>query len=577
MNKDKQLHVYKELLYNLVTCASMDLHSLMTPDKDPHTHEKRKKWMDDRTLDHLQKRRVFIYEPGGGKFGSLDLKDRTKFDTVKLPVIESLWNLFHTESILITIFQISANGMIGTGCLFQHGEHFLDECTSRELRYFYSNFIRDLLKYAFIYGFAVVCLERHPTLKAVPRVVDLRLIRTTVKRDFLGENHYYFYPIQSHLSDPPPLEGLYVFELDKPDGATLRSRIFSLKQDFDMYRIARSCFVVSAKLASNPPRILQPVQEKYDESKLTINYVPNEELGASGPAAPMRLSATAKESAERQIQAVSNINQGLHPGANPKMYETVDEKTGTVRLNMGYTLAKQQMPMPLDLTEITMRLEERAATVFCVPRNLFAQNGSGRAIAADSDKTENTFLEGQRGLKTYAVNAVNMLYNLINGDDFGKSVLKSMSTEEILDTRSHETFARKSRLTVSLPSFPSTEIMQQYFIMGWLKYEALTHSITSRDHMPLDWFNKDPKLDIADLAGIKPEVAPEEKTTTTVKSDGKQSAANGSSKSNSSTTTTTQVKPSQNVDKKPPTPREKVKFMKKLPSGEPSKKKQKTK
>lgn len=390
------------------------------------------------------------------------------FVDINTPVIDYLNDMFHTSSIIQTVFELAVSALLESGIVFQRSGKFVSSRENRVLQYPWVQFCRMLVASLYTFGVAFCVLEDHKDLIKIPHVLDLTQVHIRVHTNPYGHRYYAVFArtsqtnmfmsklLGSHtgqLMDGELVKGVFVFE-DLPWVPTkegcLRSRLLSLTQDIVDYHKITFYNLEAIRLSTMPYVFTEQVENAKDHNNVQYtSLIPEESLGGVARADDVpRIIQLPSAVLARDIAGDTRLNtinntlaaHGAHPGAPPSgdnggYASSVASFSGPSQRGFGIVdLVTQRRPSMLvtskhmqDYGDYAARVEERIGSVFGVPRSLFSQSSRGKTGSNDALNDE-TFKTHRHALKQKITPFLMTMFHAIYGvgdddeeDDFTES------------------------------------------------------------------------------------------------------------------------------------------------------------
>jgi len=490
---------------------------------------------------------------------NIPIHDFTLFATVDERQIDDLYEVFHNDPIVNAASSIALNDLTGGGIVFERKNRVLTEEAKRFYSDCYLRFLVDLVRSLWMYGFAPCVWERHEVYVGVPRVLDVRQLRTRVFEDITNTRHYAFFrrpqansmfnptkPLHtSPLIDEEPIGGVLVFETEPPDGrGRLHSKLLAVMPELRYQQLLQSFHLEATRFASNPIMVEERPEIKYDPDNLDYSIVPPESVGQINRT-EHRAKLTYTEAEERGIAAryafslsrgesVATATAAAHLHASELGIRTLQLARNS---KIGRQLAAQDLSLVL---EHRAQCEELVGAMFGVPRGMFAQSTYTRAIK--NEEAIIMFQRSQMSLKLKLQAFLLRIYYEIYAHHHVQELLSEAGEED------GTTEEDSASATITITGVPAPSTITNLYYEGSLKYESYVQLAASMYGIPRSFFNKEPELSLQDINGIKDQLVDSDESKTVTETEKKSRSATGQV----STTKTKQIKTTGDSATKPP-------------------------
>jgi hypothetical protein len=490
-----------------------------------------------------------------------------RYTPVRADQMQVARKLFHTDAFVRTVAGIASTSILAGGIRFTRTGHVMEEQLGAQYEQAWSHFTELLLQSLWIYGFCAVVADRHPTLKRVPRVLNLEQVEVRILHTRLSRVEYVFLESSNDLTQAPmigvmnqgvmglmerPVPDVMVLELHPPDKhGNLMSAMVSVWVERRMLHHLMRAQLLAASHMSNPPIIVETDNSRFDpdraQNTASINLARKDvdTLNTGGTIAvgvkdAMMQTLGAMIDRQYDAAAVDMANYGAFADGAPLMQRVVME---TDQKGHTHTPAKE----PTNLQHLITNFEERVGGIFGVPRSMFSRtDGSSSRV---NDDTRMMFDASQRKLKRALTDMVTAVFNALYADDF---ILDAVLQDDAVATEPGD--VRVSAVNVTLPGIPPLEVLQTMWMQGVLTYSAYIEYLSHMYSMPMNDFHKQQQLTLQELNGIKPETvstssaAESESTSKGVVTEKKTENTRINPKTGVTTKTSTAIKQTKQAD-----------------------------
>lgn len=510
-------------------------------------------------------------EPRHSKQFKEDLKQSiNRFTILDRDYMQRLNYFFSTNSLMRTIYDIGSRSLLGGGIAFEKKHHFTSEMTAKLFENAWEQFVRDLLKSMWLYGFALCITRSDEFLVAVPLVLPLDQLIVRFYQDSYGQRRYAVSRIpdavtvglgtgiessgNSSLSkqmQPGDLEqlipGVTVFEMSPPlsDG-TITSNVASILADFRRYDQLMEQYVRYATYHAVPPIFTRFDIPKNPDARALAEDQAAREAGLAGadggagaadgadmlpridPQEAMKINAFRQYGLRTMAEAAWVVQEQL---ARAQMIDS--NSAGGIEVHhlpAGRVLDKQQLGRePSYLKDIHRELETRVSAVFGIPADLFGEAKGNRSGNTDHRMV---FHDSMRGIRQNVESCLYRMYLHIYGESTLDSYIATHNSYTIQQLQAD------TNVHVTLPGILPTELLTEWRLMGILDHDVFVSMLARAYSLPRSLFTTAPEVSLKDILKVKPEPAgaasSSKSSTTKKKSTSSRTSAPKHSQSHSS-------------------------------------------
>lgn len=520
--------------------------------------------------------------PSESKVSDEDLKQAVqRFTLLDRSFMQQLNYFFSTNSLMRTIYDIGCRALLGGGIEFEKKHHFTSTMTSKTFNYAWEQFVRDLLKSLWMYGFALCVSRSDEQLVAVPLVLPIDQLIVRFHQDAFGQRHYavsrppdnvsmslpsgrdaQFIDLQPGVMDRL-IPGVQVFEISAPlpDG-TLTSNVASVLDDFRRHDVLMEQYVRFATYHAVPPVFMRYDLPKGSDAT-TVRHaravrdnqlnVPIQPLHAAGAGAEAGLANIIGDQAgdaytmdEIEALAMPYVRSGaartmtaarLMVQEDLMAAQTFASSTATATgsgggRRLGFevhqlpperVLDKQMLGKePGHVEHFHRALEIRVAAVFGIPADLFSEPKGNRSGNTDHRMI---YHDAMRGIRQTISTCLYRMYLRIYSTAISESYI---ATHNTYNSRQLEA---DTDVAVTLPGILPTELVTEWRLQGILDHDTYVSMLARAYSIPRSMFTAAPEVSLKDILKIKPEPA------TGVSSSSSSTKKKSSSSSSSSSRT----------------------------------------
>lgn len=520
--------------------------------------------------------------PGRSKLSHEDLKLAVqRFKTLDRDFMEQINRFFSTNSLMRTIYDIGCRALLGGGIKFEKKHHFQSSMTAKTFDYAWEEFVRDLIKSLWMYGFALCVSRSDSQLVAVPLVLPLDQLVVRFHQDAFGQRHYavsrppdnitmalvghgkdsQFMDLQPGELDSPIL-GVQVFEMSPPlaDG-TLTSNVATILDDFRRHDVLMEQYVRFAQYHAVPPVFMRYDLPKGSDATTvrTARAVRDNQLAMPAPSAhgggAALLNITGDRQAEEytmdEIEALAMpyvktgqaktmaaarlmVQEDLY--AAQQLASSSSSAASSSSANLGFQLHQLPPERILDkqllgkepghVEHFHRALEIRVAAVFGIPADLFSEPKGNRSGNTDHRMI---YHDAMRGIRQTITTCLYRMYLRIYSTSVSESYIATHNTYNI-----HQLEA-DTDVNVTLPGILPTELVTEWRLQGVLDHGTYVSMLARAYSLPKSIFTSKPEVSLKDILKIKPETPGASSSSSSSKS--KSSSSSSSSKKSSSSRT----------------------------------------
>jgi hypothetical protein len=454
--------------------------------------------------------------------------------------------LFDNDVNVKTVYQITMNSLLSGNIQFNHtsaANRFHKNPEDLDwLSRSYGDLSRDAVRYLWALGFCPATFIPHPRYIGKPVVLNIDRCDVYYYRDVFGQCHFRFYerielgngPVDAASMFLPlgievdinrrEIPNVSVFVMDPPaNDGTLRSRINMLANDLFFEAHLATCCIESDRHRSNPP-VITTVERKMPDSKaltitdrLDVRGVHSAQYGdgvQEGKIRETQISEAMSDSAHmHQVAAYMDATmQGGDINPNTMIQKRKFLRSHPLReyyLETDRQYVKHTLPeSPHDMyLNFRVARKEDVFAMFCIPLAMISQQS---ALSSRSSMNENAyivFLDAQKYLKHVLINIIRIMYrqiyDAVHMEDY---VVATLKKNEFPTAKGVE---EAQNVEVTMPGMPPETTMERLFVMGLLTTEAYVEYLNTKHAIPMDCFNKEPKLTLQEINQLPP---PEEGT-----------------------------------------------------------------
>lgn len=503
------------------------------------------------------------------KLSSDELKQAVnRFRLLDQDHMRNLNRFFSTNSLMRTIFDIGTRALLGGGIAFEKKHHFTTAMTAKLFENVWEQFVRDLLKSLWVYGFALCITRSDEHLVAVPLVLPLEQLQVRYYQDPFGQRRYAANMLpddvtmslglgmfnsaagDSSSGSMPPVHpggldslipGITVFEMSPPlaDG-TLTSNVSTVLQDFRQHDTVMEQYVRHTVHHAVPPIFIrQDLPKGADGGPASMN------VHRADFASDLNAGSAAAAMPNVDIQIAPEVQQELHlinrhgvrsVGAARAIInehklmgqQVAVSSTGaipTYELPPFRVLDKPAMGKEPSHVEYFHRaLEIRVAAVFGIPADLFGEPKGNRSGNVDHRMI---YHDAMRGIRQLMQSCLYRMYLHI----YGESTLSTYVATH--NSYTLEQLQADTDVHVTLPGILPTELITEWRMEGILDHKTYVAMLARSYSLPVSVFTTAPEVSLKDLLKIKPE--PTGPSSSSSSSTKKKSSSSSSSATSAAT------------------------------------------
>lgn len=467
-----------------------------------------------------------------------------RFIRMNSDVIRRNLTLFDNDVNVKTVYQITMNSLLSGNIQFNHtsaSNRFHKNPEDLDwLSRAYGDLSRDVVRYLWAIGFCPVTFIPHPRYIGKPVVLNLDRCEVYFYRDVFGQCHFRFYErieVGSSTVDvvsmflplgPQFMEidmnrreipNVSVFVMDPPSNdGTLCSRISLLATDLFFESHLATCCVEADRHRCNPPLITSVERKTPDSKALTIT----DRLDVRGVHSTMygdgtqegRIRETQIQDAMADAAHMHHVAaymdasmEGGHAHSTKRALERKFLQSNPLReyyLETDRQYVKHTLPEAPHAEYMQFRIarKEDVFAMFCIPLAMISQQS---ALAGRSSMNENAyivFLDAQKYLKHVLLNVIRVIYrqiyDAVHMEDYVLSTLKKKEFPTLKGVEEAQS------VEVTMPGMPPETTMERLFVMGLLTTEAYIEYLNTKHGIPLECFNKEPKLSLQEINQLPP-------------------------------------------------------------------------
>lgn len=364
-------------------------------------------------------------------------------------------------------------------------------------------------------GFVGCSWIPHPHFPGQPVVIDVTQVSVLYhlspfsipqckyyQRGFDGKM-YEITNVQTFYRDPPDANG------------NIRSLISRVRSDY-VHELALSTLeLMAAKNRALPVMITTQQLEKHDSNTLTSP------MTRSANEAAKQTDTAGKDASVQNItsyEPVMNRMAAFYDKMRPSTF-SMDEAdhlqhlicapyfSGHTKLESGRLFVPAPLPEgPGDLhLKFRAVRRERIFTLMGVPIAMVTRETStGANKIKDGAQNPHTFIIFENAQQALKHEMLGILYNLFYA--IHTPAMLSVYLEETPEDKWNAQDAiAATEVVIEIPSIPDEDRLNQYYTMGFLKYDAIVKYIGSKHGIPEECFNEEPEITVPEANGIMPE------------------------------------------------------------------------
>lgn len=490
--------------------------------------------------------------------------------------MRSLNRFFSTNSLMRTIFDIGTRALLGGGIAFEKKHHFTTAMTAKLFENVWEQFVRDLLKSLWVYGFALCITRSDEHLVAVPLVLPLDQLQVRFYQDPFGQRRYaanvlpddvtmalglgMFQAANDSASSgsapsmhPGELDslipGITVFEMSPPlaDG-TLTSNVSTVLQDFRQHDTVMEQYVRHTVHHAVPPIFIRhdiPKGMDGGPAGMAMNVhradFAADLQGAEADSMLAQASVQIDPDVQRQLDLVNRHGVKTIGAARLIVQE---QKLAAQHLSASATgsMATYELPPhrvldkppmgkePSHVEYFHRALEIRVAAVFGIPADLFGEPKGNRSGNVDHRMI---YHDAMRGIRQLMQSCLYRMYLHI----YGESTLSTYVATH--NSYTLEQLQADTDVHVTLPGILPTELITEWRMEGILDHQTYVAMLARSYSLPVSVFTTAPEVSLKDLLKIKPEQPGSSSSSSSKK---KSSSSSSSAKSSSSSSAAASTK-----------------------------------
>lgn len=451
--------------------------------------------------------------------------------------------IYNDHSIIHGAFEITAGTLLSGGIVLQHPVLPRGDVDRAWYSETWGEFVRELLRNFWLYGFAICTADPDDTYAVVPRVVPVDIARVEVRYGLTGKRTYritHAREVCISMDTMPALnrimENAWIYETDPPSvTGGLRSKIFKLRHDADFVESVNLTYASAIQRRATIPLVLQAQPDSYD-SKNTRVAESEPFLGSMHPV--VRGPNEAQTIAEERVAHIARLrNAGLDPSQVLSMdVRTTKTSTGqdVIHLPRDRQLVNPAIcDAPNAIIDVRMDFMMRVGVVLQVPiaamfgkqhGSTLTQSVGERSVAVElftkqQQRYKHMFIAIMRDvfIEAYAFQLAAMAVASDESETVGSAPLETdgklaQEEDEAARPRKRKVQTEKvvDQLSVAMPGQPSMDDAIRLHGLGLLNWEALRMYVGTSQFIPEAMLNKSPKLDEIQMAAISVGTAPRE-------------------------------------------------------------------
>jgi len=446
--------------------------------------------------------------------------------------------IYTDHSIMQGAFEITAGTLLSGGIVLQHPILPRGDVDRAWYSETWGEFIREMLRNFWLYGFAICTADPDDVYAIVPRVVPMDIARVEIRYGLTGKRTYritHAREMNVSLETMPSLnrvmENAWVYEVDPPTvSGGLRSKIYSLRHDADFVEAVNRTYASAIHRRATIPLVLQSQQDTYDSKNVRVAES-EPFLGSMHPV--VRGPEEAQTIAEERVAHIARLrNAGLDPNQALGMdVRTTKTSTGqdVIHLPRDRQLVNPTIcDAPNAVIDVRMDFMMRVGVVLQVPiaamfgkqhGSTLAQSAGERSVAVElftkqQQRYKHMFIAIMRDvfIEAYAIQLAAMAVATDEPESSGSTIMdtdgKETQDNPKPSKRKVETDKVVDKLSVSMPGQPSMEDAIRMYGLGLITWDALRMYVGVAQFIPEAMLNKAPKLDDVQMAAVSVGTAP---------------------------------------------------------------------
>jgi hypothetical protein len=437
----------------------------------------------------------------------------TAYITIDSRTIDLMDDLFEKTPFIRSLFSITMDNILAGGISIKIGGKYIDGAESSFQQQMWGNWIRDMVRNMWKYGFSFWLIKKDGIGRKFPSVIDMNMVVIKMYLSASNDCRFVLYERGSTGFDMgvhnAPILDTNCFCWDRPSAnGELRSKMYTIQGHLQYFNTVCTYVIDGMRGQTHPALVVEPVETKHNSDNLHYDFFPNM-IGRvqrdTDPVAVQVDEATAEEikSASAQAFLLNNAQvANSHAHSVMQTHEMDEQKlTNIIRLPKNYVLSNPNAPQqPRDFDSFRRMFEEQLAALFGVPVNMFNPQTSTRN---GDEASRDTFQANQRVLKQQIIDMMTDAFYVINVQEAEYLALISKDAED-LTTEDVKSTRHKHDVMIELPGIPNDDHMRTLYLEGTLKYDYYRRFMARKLCMPEEAFEETPKMDLKDLNGIKP-------------------------------------------------------------------------
>jgi hypothetical protein len=436
------------------------------------------------------------------------------FITIDPEMIDAMDDLFEKTPFVRSLFAITMDNVLAGGICIKVGDKYLDNTESSFQQQIWGNWIRDMVRNMWKYGFSFWLIKEDLIGRKYPSVIDMNMVVVKMYLNAASDCRFVLYergsPSLGAGTHSAPILDARCFCWDRPSyRGELRSKMYAVRGPLQYFNSICTYTIDGIRGQTHPPLVFDPVEAKHNSDDLNYDHLPQliGRIRRDNDPAAMQVDPVTAAETKRQVATCFALNNAQVAGAHVlSVMETHDSDeqklTNVIRVPKNYRLTNPNIAQqPREFETFRRMFQEDLASLFGVPVNMFNPQVSTRN---GDESSRETFHAKQRILKQQIIEMMTDAFYIINVEESELNALISkdvsdLSSEAIQNTR------KNHQIMIELPGIPNDDHMRTLYLEGSLKYEYYRMFMARKLCMPLEAFETTPKISLKDLNGIKPE------------------------------------------------------------------------
>jgi len=465
--------------------------------------------------------------------------ERQGYVQINPGMIEMYLQMFDSDCDMRSALGIVANSVLSGGVLFERKAVKLSD----QARNWFSDTWgrsagKEGLRYALALGFAIGSYVPHPVHGQEPVMIDLTQVDVYYKLNEFGKTHYRILKRPKSglmMLDPESLlngtgsraEEIFnitPFEMNPPTSkGEIRSVISVLISDLLFDDHMMRCARIATWTRANPLLVTEQVQERYDPNNVptasTLGNVSSTACDMYGDGTAPKSSVFVYDDYPSSKKEMTRFTQGTGIKTNPTLYQQL-------YIDNGRKLVQPQSPeMPSEWIQFRLARQEKVFNAFGIPLSMMSgvstrggKKETGTGSNGSSTNAQLIFLNAQKELKSQLIAFMKRLYMQMYDEqhvrEYIEEARRAKNEEEKEEPKGSPLKIDWNKVNehidveITLPGIPDDQILNDLFVMGVLRYDALISYLSARYAIPMDSFNVKPELSALELNGMQEQLPP---------------------------------------------------------------------